>query len=63
MLILSKLITGYLCNSEFCALLAPKKAISNVCGFYYVWLVQGVGYPIVDINSADYICAISVLLT
>ena len=30
--------------------------------FIYVWLYMGCGYPTVDINYANYICAILVLL-
>ena len=48
-------ITGYLCDSEICAVW-PKKA---VCRFIYVWLYMWCGYPTIDINN---ICAISVLL-
>ena len=34
----------------------PKK------GNFYAWLYMGCGYPTIDINYANYICAISVSL-
>ena len=44
-------------------ILAQKKAILNVCGFYlYVTLHGVVAILTVDINYANCICAISVLL-
>ena len=43
-------------------ILAQKRQFQMYVDFIYAWLYMGCGYPTVDINYANYICAISVLL-
>ena len=53
-------ITGYLCNPEN-YVFWPKKAILNVCGFYFCVALCAVRLSYIDINYANdiYFCNFS----
>ena len=55
------LITSYLCDSEIVRF-AQKRQFQMYADFYLCVTLHGCGYPTVDINYANYIFAISVLL-